>query len=164
MTNRKQYSARCLGKCFARAYGKLRPCSEFFVHFLSLFTPVECRMIQPVRLPPVTTPVCLQLASLTALKQAQSIGYHRATTGNMPFCPISNGLGFETIDHRHPHLDWMSFACSGPLLPQTASCLPRPDPVATTALATPVDIIELNDYTDGLFVIGLFRGLQQLVA
>ena len=34
---------------------------------------------------------------------------------------------------------------------------------ATTALATPVDIIELNDAADGLLVIGLFHGLQQLV-
>ncbi len=38
-----------------------------------------------------------------------------------------------------------------------------PTPFATTALATSVDIIELNDAADGLLVIGLFHGLQQLV-
>ena len=61
-------------------------------------------MIQPVQVAPVTTPRFHNWPP-DRFETGQSIGYHRATTGNMPFCPISNGLGFETIDHRHPHLD-----------------------------------------------------------
>ena len=136
--------------------------SRVFTFPIIVFYPVECRMIQPVQVAPVTTQV-LTIGLLDRFETGQSIGYHRATTGNMPFCPISNGLGFETIDHRHPHLDWMSFLVQGHCChKRRLACRARP-PFATTALATPVDIIRLNDAADGLLVIGLFHGLQQLV-
>ena len=50
MIKLKQYSRKMrFGKCFAPSVWQL-PRSEFFT-FLSSFYPVECRMIQPVRLP-----------------------------------------------------------------------------------------------------------------
>ena len=79
----------------------------------------------------------------------------------MPFCPISNDVLKPSTTVIRILIGCLP--CSGPLLPQTASCLPAPTPFATTALATSVDIIRLNDAADGLLVIGLFHGLQQLV-
>ena len=82
----------------------------------------------------------------------------------MPFCPISNDVGFETIDHRHPHLDWMPFLVQGYCCHKRRLACRAPTPFATTALATPVDIIELNDAADGLLVIGLFHGFAAACA
>lgn len=115
-------------------------------------------MIQQIKVAPGDNTQVLTIGLLDRFEKGQSIGYHRATTGNMPFCPISNGVGFETIDHRHPHLDWMPFLVKGHCCHKwRLACR------ATTPLATPVNIIELNDAADGLLVIGLFHGLQQLV-
>lgn len=61
----------------------------------------ECRMIPPVLVTSGDNTLVLTII-LDSFETGQYIGYNRATTGNMPFYPISNGLGFETIDHRHP--------------------------------------------------------------
>ena len=96
----------------------------------------------------MTTTQVLTIGLMTALKQANPSGYHRATTGNMPFCPISNGLGLK------PSTTVIRILIGCPSLFRATAAKRRlacraPTPFATTALATPVDIIELNDAADG---------------
>ncbi|GKR14046.1 hypothetical protein KAM466_13640 [Aeromonas caviae] len=52
--------------------------------------PVECRMIQQIKVAPGDNTQVLTIGLLDRFETGQSIGYHRATTSKMPFCPISN--------------------------------------------------------------------------
>ena len=104
----------------------------------------------------MTTQV-LWLASLTALKQANPSDI---TALPLAICRLPQSATDLVLK---PSTTVIRILIGCPSLfratAATNGVLPAaPDPFATTALATPVDIIELNDAADGLLVIGLFHG------
>ena len=67
----------------------------------------------------------------------------------MSFGPLTDGLGFEPVNHRHPHFDRMTLVEGHHRYKKRLACCTT-TPFTTTTFTTPLDIIKLNDAADGV--------------
>lgn len=116
-------------------------------------------MFQPLQIATSDHPQVLTIGLFDCSEASQSIRYDCTAAGNMPFGPLTDSLGLESINDGHPHANGVPILVEshcgykGSLARCTSASL------ATTPFTAPLHIIELNDAADGMFVIGLFHRL-----